>query len=49
MGRTLELSAMGGVRPPAEAAIAAAAAREADGFDAVVAIRAGARAGSALA
>ena len=35
MGRTLELSAMGGNRPPAEAAISAAVAREADGFDAV--------------
>ena len=31
----LELSAMGAVRPPAEAAIAAAARREAQGFDAV--------------
>src|SRR3954447_25557932 len=31
----LELSAMGAVRPPAEAAVAAAARREAQGFDAV--------------
>src|SRR5438874_1003411 len=31
----LELSAMGAVRPPAESAVAAAARREAQGFDAV--------------
>ena len=35
MGRALQISSMGAVRPPAEAAIAAASAREADGFDAV--------------
>ncbi len=35
MGRALEISAMGSARPPAEAAIAAVVAREADGFDAV--------------
>lgn len=35
MSRPLEISAMGAVRPPADAAIAAAVQREADGYDAV--------------